>query len=165
MSPDWWRDCRDGIEKCSSPTGDGNSLTSSFVRSLFKLRNVVPRQGTETKNTCYSVVKVQIEKCSSPTGDGNSETFVVNVIVVLRNVVPRQGTETSLPFFSETFVVLRNVVPRQGTETIDVCCTNIVCRLRNVVPRQGTEKMLQELDSGNMEAIEKCSSPTGDGNK
>ena len=34
-------------EKCSSPTGDGN-LVSSFVSSLFKN-----------------------EKCSSPTGDGN----------------------------------------------------------------------------------------------
>ena len=64
-------------------------------------------------------------------------------------------------------MVLRNVVPRQGTET---CFKKNICyffieRLRNVVPRQGTETMLQEFDSGNMEAIEKCSSPTGDGNK
>ena len=47
MSPDWWRDCRDGIEKCSSPTGDGN-----------------PPNRTRKQ-------QARIEKCSSPTGDGN----------------------------------------------------------------------------------------------
>ena len=51
MSPDWWRDCRDGIEKCSSPTGDGNLGDHSDVPSV-----------------------AAIEKCSSPTGDGNGFT-------------------------------------------------------------------------------------------
>ena len=36
------------IEKCSSPTGDGNLLTDLTVNRSFELRNVVPRQGTET---------------------------------------------------------------------------------------------------------------------
>ena len=35
------------------------------------MRNVVPRQGTETKNVKSAVNAIQIEKCSSPTGDGN----------------------------------------------------------------------------------------------
>ena len=76
MSPDWWRDCRDGIEKCSSPTGDGNFYESSFLGMYsVRLRNVVPRQGTEIilahSDSEYSV---SIEKCSSPTGDGNFPT-------------------------------------------------------------------------------------------
>ena len=49
MSPDWWRDCRDGIEKCSSPTGDGNAEEKPID------------------------IEAMIEKCSSPTGDGNAE--------------------------------------------------------------------------------------------
>ena len=59
------------------------------------LRNVVPRQGTET--TVLETIErhVFIEKCSSPTGDGNRQNFAaVFVIIELRNVVPRQGTET-----------------------------------------------------------------------
>ena len=71
MSPDWWRDCRDGIEKCSSPTGDGNLNKALIQLSRFKLRNVVPRQGTEIVN--IADVEKEAEK--------------------LRNVVPRQGTE------------------------------------------------------------------------
>ena len=85
------------------------------------LRNIVPRQGTETKGQRFLVYALSnIEKYSSPTGDGNNHhyctatidwiekyssptgdgnTLVVNVIVVfdiikLRNIVPRQGTET-----------------------------------------------------------------------
>ena len=59
------------------------------------LRNVVPRQGTETlisvqKSACYL-----IEKCSSPTGDGNNKLASFFILSdLLRNVVPRQGTET-----------------------------------------------------------------------
>ena len=36
------------IEKCSSPTGDGNIQKHSGVAAHGKLRNAVPRQGTET---------------------------------------------------------------------------------------------------------------------
>ncbi|ERI89114.1 hypothetical protein HMPREF1547_03689 [Blautia sp. KLE 1732] len=36
------------IEKCSSPTGDGNGLFISPSSTEPLLRNVVPRQGTET---------------------------------------------------------------------------------------------------------------------
>ena len=36
------------IEKCSSPTGDGNNKLASFFILSDLLRNVVPRQGTET---------------------------------------------------------------------------------------------------------------------
>ena len=65
-------------------------------------------------------------------------------------------------------MVLRNVVPRQGTETKKVTETKKDVQktkdeLRNVVPRQGTETrwiFYSEFLFG----IEKCSSPTGDGN-
>ena len=102
MSPDWWRDCRDGIEKCSSPTGDGNEKSDTMEISLL-LRNVVPRQGTETeKHLCT--------------------TLSLNE---LRNVVPRQGTET---VYTALVVYpikrLRNVVPRQGTETCVIVFTD-----------------------------------------
>ena len=36
------------IEKCSSPTGDGK-LKNKDIEDGKRLRNVVPRQGTETK--------------------------------------------------------------------------------------------------------------------
>ena len=38
---------------------------------FFVLRNVVPRQGTETLSTIATIDQSTIEKCSSPTGDGN----------------------------------------------------------------------------------------------
>ena len=61
---------------------------------------------------------------------------------------------------------MRNVVPRQGTET--QCCVRWIKQyvLRNVVPRQGTETLIlfYFLISSSI-LIEKCSSPTGDGNQ
>ena len=86
-----------------------------------------------------------IEKCSSPTGDGNH--FYVLLIGIL-------GMKK-----------LRNVVPRQGTETYHNKNTAIRNRLlRNVVPRQGTETYIQ-FPTASETIIEKCSSPTGDGNR
>ena len=64
------------IEKCSSPTGDGNHFYVLLIGILGmkKLRNVVPRQGTETFRKVFTIVMYfVIEKCSSPTGDGNSK--------------------------------------------------------------------------------------------
>ena len=82
------------------------------------MRNVVPRQGTETVFSCLNKRLHIIEKCSSPTGDGNDQKIDNSKYVdaVLRNVVPRQGTETIIDVYSFKFQ-LRNVVPRQGTET------------------------------------------------
>ena len=86
--------------------------------------------------------------------------------MVLRNVVPRQGTETV--WQNETIggaLLLRNVVPRQGTETSHVLTSlSVLFRLRNVVPRQGTETVLATDAKQVSINIEKCSSPTGDGN-
>ena len=84
------------IEKCSSPTGDGNSMSMWRSTVAFDtLRNVVPRQGTETFRKVFTIVMYfVIEKCSSPTGDGNPKLSLMNVLIALRNVVPRQGTET-----------------------------------------------------------------------
>ena len=109
------------------------------------LRNVVPRQGTETMQDNFCSFLRNIEKCSSPTGDGNSVCFIKLKVIctILRNVVPRQGTETIPPFIlSGVYFLLRNVVPRQGTETtIWLCMEPASIQLRNVVPRQGTETL------------------------
>ena len=60
------------IEKCSSPTGDGNSVAALSTNFLLSLRNVVPRQGTEIfYERGKEIHLIRIEKCSSPTGDGN----------------------------------------------------------------------------------------------
>ena len=60
------------IEKCSSPTGDGNVLSGTSNIDTLTLRNVVPRQGTEIVLHYQNQCKINfIEKCSSPTGDGN----------------------------------------------------------------------------------------------
>ena len=62
------------IEKCSSPTGDGNYFHIITIMFSVLLRNVVPRQGTETFRKVFTIVMYfVIEKCSSPTGDGNSK--------------------------------------------------------------------------------------------
>ena len=74
MSPDWWRDCRDGIEKCSSPTGDGN-----FTADLGDKVIPIEKCSSPTGDGNWILLKFvpvticfTIEKCSSPTGDGNS---------------------------------------------------------------------------------------------
>ena len=88
------------IEKCSSPTGDGNSVCFIKLKVICTiLRNVVPRQGTET-----------------------IPPFILSgVYFLLRNVVPRQGTETTIWLCMEpASIQLRNVVPRQGTETLSL---------------------------------------------
>ena len=62
-------------------------------------------------------------------------------------------------------MVLRNVVPRQGTEIILLLHGWIFEQsLRNVVPRQGTEIKSRSPFHYELLQIEKCSSPTGDGN-
>ena len=61
------------IEKCSSPTGDGNfkADVDNAITVNKELRNVVPRQGTEMWLNSAVLFTKSIEKCSSPTGDGN----------------------------------------------------------------------------------------------
>ena len=43
------------------------------------LRNVVPRQGTETSFKLKDNNELIIEKCSSPTGDGNAEEKPIDI--------------------------------------------------------------------------------------
>ena len=59
---------------------------------------------------------------------------------------------------------MRNVVPRQGTEILTCLVSVVNTILRNVVPRQGTEIITIEIIGCWIWVIEKCSSPTGDGN-
>ena len=82
------------IKKYSSPRGDGNSL-SSFNTFLVTLRNIAPREGTETISF-------------------SSNLFTI----LLRNIAPREGTETfPLSNSCSIFSILRNIAPREGTET------------------------------------------------
>ena len=62
-------------------------------------------------------------------------------------------------------IILRNVVPRQGTEILTCLVSVVNTILRNVVPRQGTEIITIEIIGCWIWVIEKCSSPTGDGNE
>ena len=65
------------IEKCSSPTGDGNIFFCLRASSIL-LRNAVPRQGTETFLLFSFVMYLDIiEKCSFPTGDGNNIQIII----------------------------------------------------------------------------------------
>ena len=123
------------------PQSPYSSQTGHGVAGMV-LRNVAPRQGTETLITLYKAyTPVNIEKCSSPIGDGNSDHRNHSIFESrLRNVAPRQGTETLLTTNKLTYI-LRNVAPRQGTETQQ---TFFLHNSRN--------------------NIEKCSSPIGDGN-
>ena len=53
---------------------------SDFILMLNQqLRNVVPRQGTETMFSVLESYISLIEKCSSPTGDGNSLARLIDL--------------------------------------------------------------------------------------
>ena len=72
--PDRTWGCGDGIEKCSSPIGDGNFspafavLLSSWL--IEKCSSPIG-DGNSVIRVLYIFAK-NIEKCSSPIGDGNS---------------------------------------------------------------------------------------------
>ena len=95
MSPDWWRDCRDGIEKCSSPTGDGNDIINSQSKEVKTIEKCSSPTGDGNEDVADATKDAaKIEKCSCPTGDGNGIKAIATAIGPgLRNVVPRQGTE------------------------------------------------------------------------
>ena len=60
------------IKKYSSPRGDGNFVTRLIEPVIVKLRNIAPREGTETRLLNCSSKRIQIKKYSSPRGDGNA---------------------------------------------------------------------------------------------
>ena len=132
------------IEKCSSPTGDGNKNLLQRLQKKNWLRNVVPRQGTETLCHPSTITACGIEKCSSPTGDGNDLMIVYCFFaIIIEKCSSPTGDGNSMSMWRSTvaFDTLRNVVPRQGTETFRKVFTIVMYFV-----------------------IEKCSSPTGDGN-
>ena len=56
------------------------------------LRNVVPRQGTETRMTIYHTLDLRmIEKCSSPTGDGNKSN---NLLAECQQLIEKCSSPT-----------------------------------------------------------------------
>ena len=69
------------------------------------MRNISPRQGTETDYNCSEEAESSIEKYKSPTGDGNYPKSVYIGIppFILRNISPRQGTETIFSCFPQRF--------------------------------------------------------------
>ena len=66
------------IEKCSSPTGDGNDEVDGRMVSEKRIEKCSSPTGDGNENSnVLRVREIHIEKCSSPTGDGNSyNTFV-----------------------------------------------------------------------------------------
>ena len=131
------------IEKYKSPTGDGNavSLIPSISNSL--LRNISPRQGTETQLTVFLTHQF-----------------------LLRNISPRQGTET---YFCVCFLASLTTIEKYKSPTGDGNISFHLSQstspaLRNISPRQGTETVFchPSLEGGTF--IEKYKSPTGDGN-
>ena len=82
------------IEKCSSPTGDGNELVALEYLGLAIEKCSSPT-GDGNELVALEYLGLAIEKCSSPTGDGNCIPKGYRITpTILRNVVPRQGTET-----------------------------------------------------------------------
>ena len=73
--PDRTWGCGDGIEKCSSPIGDGNCASPVVSRGFFSIEKCSSPIGDGNcvlwawLTSCKS-----IEKCSSPIGDGNDYT-------------------------------------------------------------------------------------------
>ena len=69
--PDRTWGCGDGIEKCSSPIGDGNYCLSAYsiVDSIEKCSS--PIGDGNGKSPLLLAHFDYIEKCSSPIGDGN----------------------------------------------------------------------------------------------
>ena len=81
-----------GIEKCSSPIGDGNDhrwIFNGIFESIEKCSSPI---GDGNSGTTFSAVHgCIIEKCSSPIGDGNklAGLYTAPLSVSLRNVAPR----------------------------------------------------------------------------
>ena len=59
------------IEKCSSPTGDGNCSFSSLCIFHFTIEKCSSPTGDGNQLLQLLESHIPIEKCSSPTGDGN----------------------------------------------------------------------------------------------
>ena len=106
------------------------------------LRNVVPRQGTETESTNDSYTSEEkIEKCSSPTGDGNASCFCLGALLSIEKCSSPTG-DGNMPISSSKHPLI--CIEKCSSPTGDGNAKN----------------MCKELP----ELIEKCSSPTGDGN-
>ena len=137
-------------------------ITELLLYSL--LRNVAPRQGTETCQLAYPPCRPPpIEKCSSPIGDGNLHCNHHDIFIMIEKCSSPIGDGNRISNILNSIISLRNVAPRQGTETFILLSSVLRLPLRNVAPRQGTETR-NPRDERNDSKIEKCSSPIGDGN-
>ena len=78
--PDRTWGCGDGIEKCSSPIGDGNKFYLLVYRLLWccieKCSSPIGDGNFNCQNT-IGRAKTRIEKCSSPIGDGNERRWYI----------------------------------------------------------------------------------------
>ena len=129
------------------------------------MRNVVPRQGTETCNLLRCRVLLRIEKCSSPTGDGNCTPYP---LLLKDNFIEKCSSPTGDGNHFPMRIMRVTVIEKCSSPTGDGNRRKRYppkpVKLRNVVPRQGTETNSSINSSGIAFSIEKCSSPTGDGN-
>ena len=60
------------IEKCSSPTGDGNNHSTTIPAPRQPIEKCSSPTGDGNKEENSMIIGTSIEKCSSPTGDGNT---------------------------------------------------------------------------------------------
>ncbi len=67
-----------GIEEWSTPRGDGNQ-SRNIIPDCIKLRNGVPREGTETFSISTISSFSSIEEWSTPRGDGNCSSFAQKI--------------------------------------------------------------------------------------
>ena len=83
------------------------------------LRNISPRQGTETHPVARWAIGNSIEKYKSPTGDGNLVSFFDTSLSFIEKYKSPTGDGNVIFDMSIQIrvVLLRNISPRQGTET------------------------------------------------
>ena len=151
---------------------EGTETTTSIFHVcgvLAILRNIAPREGTETfchSATCH-VIGLPIKKYSSPRGDGNISSFhVLHLLYKLRNIAPREGTETPVnTSYRRSTLIKKYSSPRGDGNIKPVRVKVIPCTaLRNIAPREGTEIHIFTTNHSYL-FIKKYSSPRGDGNK
>ena len=119
-----------------------NPQKTSGVQEMV-LRNIAPREGTETPvNTSYRRSTL-IKKYSSPRGDGNIKPVRVKVIpcTALRNIAPREGTEIHIFTTNHSYLFIKKYSSPRG---------------------DGNEFFNLSFELFNR--IKKYSSPRGDGN-
>ena len=96
----------------------GKTCRNSFQRKLyFQKKQFATQNGKYPQKT--SGVQEMVLRNIAPREGTETISFSSNLFtILLRNIAPREGTETRIPDPSVLLrSVLRNIAPREGTET------------------------------------------------